>query len=197
VSALLLLSGGLDSAAVAKLYRPGAALFIDYGQRPARGEERAARDVSRFFGLELHEVAVDLDQFGSGLLSRSREQLSVAPSPEWFPFRNQFLVTLAAATAVRLGYSEVWLGLVADDAGRHADGQPSFVETMNALLLMQEGGLRLRAPAHDAASAAVFEAAGLPDWLVHRTVSCHVSALPCGECPGCNKRPGRATAQST
>lgn len=188
MTSLLLLSGGVDSAAVAAAYKPSAALFVDYGQRPAAGERRAAREVSAHLGLQLHEAGIDLAAFGSGLLSPTGRNLSVASSPEWFPYRNQFLITVAAATALALGHDEVWIGLVAEDRQRHADGTGSFVRMIDELLALQEGAVRLLAPAHTIHTAALLDQADLPGWLLDRTISCHVSTVSCGECPGCLKR---------
>lgn len=188
MSSLLLISGGLDSTAIAAINKPTAALFVDYGQRPAAGERRAARDVCAHLGLELHEVAVDLTPLGAGLLNPRGSLLHVSPSPEWYPYRNQFLITIAAAEALALGHDEVWIGLVAEDETRHADGTTQFVGALDALLRLQEGRLSLLAPGHSTSTAALLEQASLPDWLLDRTVSCHVSPVSCGECPGCIKR---------
>ena len=187
MSALLLLSGGLDSALVAALFRPGTAAFVDYGQRPAAGERRAARTIASSLGLPLEEVSVDLTPLGSGLLTGQR-QLDVAPSPEWFPFRNQFLVTVAAAIAVRQRADEVWIGLTAGDGIRHRDGSAEFVSALNDLLVMQEGAVRLRAPAGHLACEDLVTDARLPRDLLDHTISCHISPVACGQCPGCNKR---------
>jgi 7-cyano-7-deazaguanine synthase len=189
MSSLLLISGGLDSAAVAAIHKPTAGLFVDYGQRPAAGERRAARDVCAHLGLELHEVAVDLTPLGAGLLNPSNSPpLHVSPSPEWYPYRNQFLITIAAAQALALGHDEIWIGLVAEDETRHADGTTQFVRALDALLRLQEGRLSLSAPGHSTSTTALLKQAFLPEWLLDRTLSCHVSTVSCGECPGCIKR---------
>lgn len=188
MTSLLLASGGIDSTAIATIYRPEAAVFVDYGQRPAAGERRAVRDVCSHLDLPLHEISIDLQAIGAGLLSTSDRQLAVASSPEWFPYRNQFLVTIAAGLALQLGLEEIWIGLVAEDADRHADGSVQFVTTLNELLRLQEGTIALRAPAHQTSSSSLLARAALPEWLLDRTISCHVASVACGECPGCKKR---------
>lgn len=185
---LLLLSGGVDSAAVASLYTPDAGLFVDYGQRPAGGERRAAREIAGHFQLRLHEVTVDLSAIGDGLLQHSHAAAHHAPTPEWYPYRNQLLVTVAASRALALGFNTVWIGLTDDDQTRHADGTTVFVGVLRRLLQLQEGGIDLAAPAHHQTSVDLVRDAHLPNSIVERTLSCHVAAIACGQCPGCLKR---------
>jgi 7-cyano-7-deazaguanine synthase len=185
--ALLLLSGGLDSAALAACERPAAALFVDYGQRPAAAERRAARAVAGAMSVPLHEAALDLRPFGGGLLL-DEAPLPDAPSPEWWPYRNQMLVTAAASLALRLDLARVLMGTVAGDGDRHADGTTEFYRTLDALLRMQEGGVGVDAPAIAETSEQLVARSGLGEAVVGWTVSCHRSELPCGDCPGCWKR---------
>jgi 7-cyano-7-deazaguanine synthase len=184
---LILLSGGVDSAALAAVERPAAALFVDYGQRPAAAERRAAGAVAAALGLELHEIALDLRSLGGGLLLDDKP-IPGAPSPEWWPFRNQMLVTAAAAVALRLGLSRVSVATVAGDGDRHADGTQRFYETLDLLLRLQEGNVGVTTPAIHETSEELVVRSGLGEDVLAWTVSCHRAALPCGDCPGCWKR---------
>ncbi len=184
---LLLLSGGLDSSAIAAVSRPDATLFVDYGQKPARSEAESARMVAYHLGLPLHEVTVDLSSLGTGLLVGLPKAVG-APTPEWFPFRNQFLVTVAAAVALRHRLSIVVLGLVAGDGDRHADGTSTFVAQIDRLVAAQEGSLRVKAPFLDTPTVTIVERSELPEHVIRRTHSCHVGNLACGQCPGCHRR---------
>ena len=87
----ILLSGGMDSIAVAYLCRPSIAITVDYGQLPAAGEKRAASAVADELGLRHETITVDLLPLGSGHMAE-RPPIDVAPIPEWWPFRNQMLV---------------------------------------------------------------------------------------------------------
>ncbi|HWH30501.1 MAG TPA: 7-cyano-7-deazaguanine synthase [Mycobacteriales bacterium] len=185
--AVLLLSGGLDSAALLALARPALALFVDYGQRPARAEGRAAAAVASALGTELEDVRVDLREIGGGLL-HGDTPIPGAPSPEWWPYRNQLLVTTAAAVAVRRGLGEVLTATVASDGQRHADGTPRFYDALDAVLRIQEGAIRVRAPVIGMTSAELVAASGVGDDVLGWTVSCHRGDFPCGGCPGCWKR---------
>lgn len=183
---LLLLSGGLESSALAAWLRPPLVLTIDYGQLPARGEAWAARQVCRELGLEHHTVRADCSAVGSGLLAGSASDKQ-APVPEWWPYRNQLLATLAGAWGISRGATEILVGSIAGD-GRHADGRLDFYELLSRLMVLQEGGLRVRAPAIEMSSAELIARSGLNDSVLGWTHSCHVSDLACGSCPGCTKR---------
>lgn len=185
---LLLLSGGLDSAAVAAMVRPEHCLYIDYGQLPAAAERRAAKQVAADLGLAFDSVTITAGSLGSGLMAATNHGASPAGvSPEWWPYRNQLLVTVAAAWGVRRGFSEVLLGTVAADRTRHADGSTHFLDTMDSLLALQEGNLRLRAPAAHLSAADLLTTSGVSDSVIGWTHSCHRANLPCANCPGCIK----------
>lgn len=184
---LMLLSGGVDSAALAAAERPAAALFIDYGQRPATAERRAAGAVAAALGLELHEIALDLRPLGGGLLL-DEKPIPGAPSPEWWPYRNQMLVTAAAAVALRLGLDRITVATVAGDGDRHADGTEQFYMALDTLLQLQEGHVGVATPAIHETSEELVARSGLGEDVLAWTVSCHRAALPCGDCPGCWKR---------
>ncbi len=194
-TSVLLLSGGVDSAAVAAWRRPAVGLFVDYGQRPAKAEYRAAGAVARELGIEFACVELDLGSLGGGLLRDDEEQPSW-PSPEWWPYRNQFLISAAAAwTLTRFndiveGPRRILVecGTVASDGARHADGTQLFYETMDRLLELQEGRIRVQAPAISMTSDELLSVSEVDAATLGWTHSCHRSDTPCGECPGCFKR---------
>jgi 7-cyano-7-deazaguanine synthase len=184
---LLLFSGGLDSTALAALYRPAGTLFIDYGQRPAIAEGRAAAVIADSLGLSLHTMRLDLRPIGGGLL-HGDDPIEEAPSPEWWPFRNQMLVTAAAVVALREGLQDVMVGTVLGDGDRHVDGTPEFYEVLDRLFRIQEGGIGVSTPGIDRSTEELVAESGLGADILGWTVSCHRSNLPCGDCPGCWKR---------
>jgi 7-cyano-7-deazaguanine synthase len=185
VRTAVLLSGGQDSAAVAYWQRPDLAVFVDYGQIPAAAEARAATAIAAELGVELTALKVDCIGIGSGQLANEGE-LPIAPTPEWWPFRNQLLITLASAICVKRGIGEVLIGTVRDD-GRHADGTSAFVIAMDAVLTMQEGKLRLRAPSSSLSSEELILKSRIPASILAWTHSCFVSNIPCLSCRGCKK----------
>ncbi|WNG60924.1 7-cyano-7-deazaguanine synthase [Archangium gephyra] len=181
----LLLSGGMDSIAIAWWRRPELAITVDYGQRPALAELRAAASAAEAMGIEHLTVKADLSALGSGDMAGA-EPLSLAPVTEWWPFRNQMLVTLAAMKAVAHGVQRLLIGTLKTD-GLHADGRPDFVTTLDALLRLQEGGLRLEAPAIALTSAELIRTSNIPMEVLAWAHSCHVGIHACGRCRGCQK----------
>lgn len=186
-SGVLLLSGGLDSTALAQLLRPALCVVFDYGQRCARAETRAAAAVCQSLNLRLLSVRIDLAEIGAGLL-RDERPLQGAPSPEWWPFRNQLLVTAAASIALRENLSRVIVGSVATDGSRHVDGTAAFYELLDRLISLQEGAVHVSAPALHLSTAQLLTESGLGEGVLGWTVSCHRANYPCGACPGCRKR---------
>jgi len=181
----LLLSGGMDSIAIAYWRRPEVAITIDYGQHPAAAEVRAAETVANILDIEHHLVHADLSALGSGDMAGAAS-LGVAPVSEWWPFRNQMLVTLAAMKGVALGISRLLIGTLKTDE-HHADGRPGFVRNLDALLRLQEGELQLEAPAIELTAVELVRKSGVTMEVLAWAHSCHVGEYACGLCRGCRK----------
>jgi 7-cyano-7-deazaguanine synthase len=109
---LLLLSGGLDSSALAVWKRPDVALTVDYGQRPAKGEIAAASAIADEFGIAHEIVKIDLSSLGIGALA-GKCASEIARAPEWWPYRNQMLITIAGMRFVSYGLKQIIIGAVA------------------------------------------------------------------------------------
>jgi 7-cyano-7-deazaguanine synthase len=185
VRRVLLLSGGMDSIALAYWMRPELCVTLDYGQVPAAAEIQASESVCRELGLMHQVIRADCRAVGSGDLAGS-SAVALAPVREWWPFRNQLLVTLAAAAVVDHGYQELLLGTVRTD-GVHRDGCQEFLDRLSGLLEFQEGHLRVRAPAIHLDSAELIRESGVPQSVLAWAHSCHVATLACGRCRGCHK----------
>jgi 7-cyano-7-deazaguanine synthase len=185
VTSALLLSGGMDSTAIAYWRRPEVAITIDYGQGPAAGEIRAAEAVSHVLGIEHYILRCDLSALGSGDMA-GLAALEMAPIPEWWPYRNQMLVTLAAMKAVGLGVDALLIGCLVTD-GQHADGREAFVAALDNLLQLQEGQMRLEAPAITLTASQLIQRSEIPMEILSWAHSCHVGEYACGLCRGCHK----------
>lgn len=181
----LLLSGGMDSIALAYWKRPELAFTIDYGQVQASAEIAAARQVCDELGIGHHVIKADCSSLGSGDMANTAP-LDVAPVPEWWPFRNQLLLTLAGMHAVSLGVQTLMIGSVASD-GVHVDGRAEFYTAIDALMGLQEGALGVEAPALSMTTAELVDRSGIPRSLLAWAHSCHVGPLACGACRGCVK----------
>ena len=181
----LLLSGGMDSVCIAWWKRPDYGITIDYGQKPAPGELRAASAVCQTIGIEHIVVRADISALGSGDLVGSTPS-DDAPASEWWPYRNQFLMTLAAMKCHQLSVNVLMIGALKTD-GFHADGTIEFIEQMDALFALQEGSLSIAAPAIGLTASELVQASNVSPEVISWSHSCHVSEVACGFCRGCHK----------
>lgn len=181
----LLMSGGMDSTALAWWKMPEFAITIDYGQQAAKAELMASTAVCAELGIEHHILSIDCEALGSGDMAGTSAH-EVAPASDWWPYRNQLLITLSAMKAIGLGATRLYIGTVSSDE-QHKDGTPRFIQLMNELLQYQEGELRLEAPGIGLNTVELVKAANVPPRVISWAHSCHKSNLPCGACRGCNK----------
>jgi 7-cyano-7-deazaguanine synthase len=181
---VLLFSGGLDSSALACWKRPDVCLTIDYGQRPAPGEIAAARAICNELSLRHEILSVNLRALGSGSLA-GEVTAALGRAEEWWPYRNQMLITLAGMRFVNEGLREIMIGAVRTDI--HADGKPPFIRAIDRLMSVQEGSVTVSAPAKSLHPLKLLQASGFPETLLGLTFSCHVMQYPCGRCRGCLK----------
>ena len=185
MTAALLLSGGMDSVAIAYWKRPRYGITINYGQKPAEGEIRAASAVCKTLDIEHVVVHADISALGSGDLA-GLPPADDAPATEWWPYRNQFLLTVAAMKCLSLRAPELMIGALRTD-GFHADGTAEFMGRMNELFSLQEGELEVSAPAIEFTAVQLVEKSQAPHSVLAWSHSCHVAAHACGYCRGCRK----------
>jgi len=88
--------------------------------------------------------------------------------------------------AVALGVNRLLIGSVASD-GVHADGRLEFFEALDLLTAMQEGDIRVEAPAIRLSSVELIRRSEVPRSILCWAHSCHVASLACGVCRGCAK----------
>lgn len=182
----LLLSGGMDSVAIAAWKRPEVAITIDYGQKAAGAELLASRQVCRELGIDHEVVSVDCSSLGSGDMAHSAPD-AAAPTTEWWPYRNQLLITLACMRIISMGVERLYIGTVRSDGESHRDGTQEFIKLTDALVAYQEGGLRVEAPAIEMSTAELVRHSGISAGLLAWSHSCHKADIACGDCRGCNK----------
>lgn len=179
MSTLVLLSGGVDSAAVATL---GAdhALFVGYGQPVVGREHAAAVRVAHRLGIPFSSAAV------VGLDTTPMHDAPGAGA-RVVPGRNAVLLTIAAARAAALGLDTVRIGAIAGDYADYPDCRPAFVAALSAAL--EAGyGVRIEAPlaAHPKVRAVEL---CLRAGVLDLTWSCYVHGpRPCGNCNSCAAR---------
>ena len=205
--AVVLLSGGLDSATVLAIARSRGfachALSFDYGQRHS-SELEAARVVAKALGAESHSVTrIDLRAFGGSALTsdaievpkdRDAGQMSHGIPVTYVPARNTIFLSFAVALAEVLGSSDVFLGVNAVDYSGYPDCRPEFIDAFERMANLAtragvEGTTRLRVDAPLLAmTKGEIVRAGLGLGVDYSmTVSCydHSPAGACGHCDAC------------
>lgn len=186
MTAALLLSGGMDSIAIAWWKRPHLAITIDYGQLAAEAEKLAAGQVCAELGIRHEVLTVDCRSLGSGDMADAPPN-AAAKTSDWWPYRNQLLITLASMRAITMGVRTLYVGTVRSDGESHKDGTVEFVSKVDDLMSHQEGGLRVIAPAICFSTAELIREVAVPAALLAWSHSCHKANIACGDCRGCNK----------
>ncbi|EGR4060577.1 7-cyano-7-deazaguanine synthase [Vibrio cholerae] len=185
MSSVLLLSGGLDSIALAAWKKPEYALTINYGQVAAETEIRVSSQVSSLLGIKHTVITLDLSSLGSGLMHISGTK-SYTENSEFWPYRNQFLITIASMFAIKHGCDNVLIGTVITDQ-RHIDGSEKFIDYINKLVSYQEGAITVSAPAKSLSTIELIRKSNINFDILSWGHSCHTGNLACGQCPGCIK----------
>jgi len=181
----VLLSGGMDSIALAYWKQPQVAITINYGQVCARAELEAATTVAGSLGCQHEIVEVDCRTLGSGDLA-GKPVHPLGATQEWWPYRNQLLITFAAMKAVQTGATELLIACVKTD-GNYRDGTPDFIKRIDGLVSFQEGGLHVSAPAIGLTTVELVRQSEIPFELLAWAHSCHCGNFACGDCRGCFK----------
>jgi len=180
---LVLMSGGLDSAAcAAEAVAEGhevRGLFFSWGQPARREELRAAREQEALLGVRLHTMravvqADDLMHAAPG-----------EPGPRVVPGRNLLFLALAANFGASIGAGEIRIGCTAADAADYEDCRASFVSALSALSpvpisapLVALGRREVRR---------IVELHGLPQSAVWSCYAPSSPGVPCGACNSCSQ----------
>ena len=203
--AVVLLSGGLDSATIlAQAKAEGLACYsmgFDYGQRH-RAELQAAERVARQLGVVEHKViGLNLNGIGGSALTDTSIAVPEAPTEgipvTYVPARNTVFLSLALGWAEVLGARDIFIGVNAVDYSGYPDCRPAFIEAFERManLATREGvegdGFRIQAPLQNLSKAQIVEV-GLRHGVDYSlTVSCYQAddeGRACGKCDSCRLR---------
>jgi len=203
--AVVLLSGGLDSATVLAIARAQGfdcyALSLDYGQRH-HAELAAAGRVAGALGVSEHKVLpLSLDAIGGSALTDRSIDVPEAGGEgipvTYVPARNTVFLALALGWAEVLGATDLFVGVNAVDYSGYPDCRPAFIEAFERLANLAtkagvEGGqFKVHAPLIEMSKAEIIQAGvGLGvDYAL--TVSCYQAdedGVACGVCDSCRLR---------
>jgi len=205
--AVVLLSGGLDSATVLAIAKSQGfepyALSFSYGQRHIFELEAAAR-VAASLGVAGHRTAViDLRVFGGSALTadiavpkgRDADQMSHGIPITYVPARNTIFLSFALAWAEVLGSSDIFIGVNALDYSGYPDCRPEFIESFEKMAnLATKAGvegrqaLKIHTPLIALTKARII-AKGIELGVDYSlTSSCYdpsPAGAPCGQCDSC------------
>jgi 7-cyano-7-deazaguanine synthase len=203
--AVVLLSGGLDSATTLALAREQGfacyALSVDYGQRHA-AELDAARGVALAGSAHEHRVMrVDLAGIGGSALTDPAIAVPEKPTPgipvTYVPARNTIMLSLALAWAEVLGSRDIFIGVNVLDSSGYPDCRPEFIDAFSALAALAtrasvEGSpCRVHTPLIAMTKAQIILAGTRLKVDYAQTVSCYQAdeqGRACGRCDSCRLR---------
>ncbi len=204
--AVILLSGGLDSATVVALAREQGfdcyCLSVEYGQRHV-AELEAARRVAAALGAKQHRVLhMDMNQFGGSALTDSSIDVPVAGVQPgipvtYVPARNTIMLSLAMAWAEVLDAADIFVGVNAVDYSGYPDCRPEFIQAFEAMANLAtkaavEGRkLTIHAPLMTMSKADIIRAGSRLGIDYGLTVSCYqadAEGRACGVCDSCRLR---------
>jgi len=202
--AVVLLSGGMDSAAVIAIAQEQGfdvhALSVRYGQRHTSELDAAARVVAAM-GVTLHKtVDVDLRSIGGSALT---DEIDVPEAGgtgipvTYVPARNTIMLSLALGWAEVLGAADIFCGVNAVDYSGYPDCRPEFVEAFERLANLatkagvEGAGIRVHAPLQRMGKGDIVREGVRLGVDFGLTVSCYnadAQGLACGHCDACRLR---------
>ncbi len=203
--AVVLLSGGLDSATTLAIARDGGCechcLTVDYGQRH-RAELAAAARVARALGAAAHRVvALDLTQFGGSALTDPTIAVPQAPTQgipvTYVPARNTIFLSLALAWAEVLAAQDIWFGANAVDYSGYPDCRPGYMRAFESMANLAtkaavEGReVAIQTPIIELSKAEIIRRGAALGVDYALTVSCYQpteEGAACGRCDACRLR---------
>jgi len=202
-SAVVLLSGGLDSATVLAMATDLGyqchALSVDYGQRH-RSELVAAENVASSMSANLKTIELDLRTFGGSALTDDidvPEEESEGIPVTYVPARNTIMLSLALAWAEVLGAGDIFIGVNAVDYSGYPDCRPEFVNAYEEMAnLATKAGvtghrLTIHTPLLDLSKADIIQQGTDLGVDYALTVSCYQAdgqGRACGVCDSCRIR---------
>ena len=203
--AVILLSGGLDSATVLAIAREAGyachALSLDYGQRHTAELAAAARVAKRLGAVEHRVIKLGLGDFGGSALTDAAIAVPENPTEgipiTYVPARNTVMLALALAWAEVLEARDIFIGVNAVDYSGYPDCRPEFIAAFEHMANLAtragvEGAkLHIHAPLQHLSKAQIIQRGMLLGVDYAQTVSCYqadADGRACGVCDACRLR---------
>jgi 7-cyano-7-deazaguanine synthase len=203
--AVILLSGGLDSATVLAIAREAGyachTLSLDYGQCHNAELAAAARLATSLGAVEHRVLRLGLGDFGGSALTDASIAVPEAPTTgipaTYVPARNTVMLALALAWTEVLGGRDIFIGVNAVDYSGYPDCRPEFIAAFEHMANLAtragvEGAqLRVHAPLQYLSKADIIRRGTVLGIDYAQTVSCYqadADGLACGRCDSCRLR---------
>ena len=211
LKSVILLSGGLDSAAnlaFTQAYdEPVLALTIDYGQRAAQREISASRSLCDYYGVPHQVVACPwLSPLGKSALTHAELELpklgahelddlritASSASAVWVPNRNGVLMNIAAAHAESLGAVRIVVGFNREEAATFPDNTGEFLGAMTVSLKFSTANhvqaFSYTTELNKREIVGKLMELSTPAFPFERVWSCYLGGVaPCGQCESCQR----------
>lgn len=205
MTAIVLVSGGMDSAAIiglaAKKHSDLAFLHITYGQNTAKKERECFEKLANYYRVPKHKQKIIdisfLRQIGGSSLTD--EQIEVTnfqgdsdqiPS-SYVPFRNTHIIACAVSWAEVIGASKIYIGANEEDSPGYPDCRPAYYQAYNELIKQgtKEGIVSIETPVISMTKSEIIKLANQYNVPLKLTWSCYRSNdLACGTCDSCALR---------
>ncbi|HVF47272.1 MAG TPA: 7-cyano-7-deazaguanine synthase QueC [Pyrinomonadaceae bacterium] len=203
-SAIVLVSGGMDScvtAAIARAEKDGLAfLHISYGQRTEARERRAFNDIADHYTVEERlDVSIEhLAKIGGSSLTDETIEVTKADltskdiPTSYVPFRNANMLSIAVSWAEMIGAGAIYIGAVAEDSSGYPDCRPEFYDAFQRVIdtgTRPETRIEIRTPMIQLSKSQIVQKGIELSAPLHLTWSCYRSEdLACGTCDSCALR---------
>lgn len=205
--AVLLLSGGLDSATTGAIAKEQGydlyAISFRYGQRHSQ-ELEAAKNVAKMLDVKEHKIAeIDLRLFGGSALTddinvpKHRDEASMSKEIPitYVPARNTIFLSYALGWAEVLGAYDIFIGANSVDYSGYPDCRPKYMEAFETLANLAtaagvegKGAFHIRRPLIDLTKAEIIQEGVRLGIDYGKTLSCYdptPQGKPCGACDSC------------
>lgn len=203
--AVILSSGGMDScvtAAIASRSYDLAMLHLNYGQKTERREEKAFRDICKFYDIPAQRQLIShIDHLkkigGSSLTDRAmnvaKANLKNKKVPtSYVPFRNAHILSIAVSWAEVIGARKIFIGAVEEDSSGYPDCREDYFKAFNRVIALgtrPDTTLEILTPIIHMNKSEIVKRGIELNAPLHLTWSCYKNEVKaCGVCDSCALR---------
>ena len=204
-SAVILLSGGLDSSTVTGIAKKSKAkvfgLSFDYGQRHKK-ELNSATKIAKYYEIEEFKIVkLDLSLWGGSSLTDTQKDIpinGIQPNTipnTYVPGRNTIFIAVALSYAEAINADFIGLGVNALDYSGYPDCRPDYIKKFQELAYLankrgrEKNPIKLWTPLIDLNKEDIFQLAFENNVPLEKTWSCYSgNSKPCGKCDSCRIR---------